>query len=118
MCISFSAGVGAGAGAFPFVIILCPSQIAVMRKRVLVMLADMKALDGAMSVMTLGTAGDMNVTCVTHVIRVPVIIATVVIPITAMLAGVGGIITDAIAKTPKNVVEIIIIIIGNKSAIF
>ena len=103
---------------FSIVISMCPSQKAVMRKRVLVMFADMKAPDGIMSATTLGTVGDTNVTCVAHVTLVTVIIATVVIPITAMLAGVGGITIDAIANTPKNVVEIIIITIGNKSVIF
>ena len=82
-----------------------------MKNRLLVMFADVKAPDGVMAAMT--ESGDTNVTC-----HATVITGTVAILITAMLAGVGGIITDAIAKTPKNVVEIIIIIIGNKSAIF
>jgi hypothetical protein len=87
-----------------------------MRKRALVMFVDM--MDDAMSVMILGTAGGMNVTCVTHVTRAPVITAIVAILTTGMLAGVDGITTDAMAITSKNVVEIIIIMIGNKSVIF
>jgi hypothetical protein len=90
-----------------------------MRKRVLRILVNMMAPAAIMSVITLGTAGDMNVTCATHVIGVPVINAIVAIPTTAMLAGVeGGITTDAMANTSKNVVEIIILMIGNKSVIF
>ena len=89
------------------------------RKRVLAMLVDMMALDDVMSVMTLGTAGDMNVTCATHVIRVPVILAIVAIPTTGMVAGVeGGITTDVMANISKNVMEIITLMIGNKSVIF
>ena len=81
-----------------------------MKKRLLVMFADVKVPDGVRSATT--ESGDTNVTCV------PVITGIVAILITAMLAGVGGITTDAIVNTPKNVVEIIIITIGNKSAIF
>ncbi len=107
------------AGAFLFVINLCPPQKVVTRKRVLAMLVDMMALDDVMSVMTLGTAGDMNVTCATHVIRVPVILAIVAIPTTGMVAGVeGGITTDVMANISKNVVESITLMIGNKSVIF
>jgi hypothetical protein len=81
-----------------------------MKKRLLVMFADVKAPDGVMSATT--ESGDTNVTCA------PVITGIVAVLITAMLAGVGVINTDGIVNTPKNAVEIIIITIGNKSAIF
>ena len=84
------------------------------------MLVNMMAPAVVMSVMTLGTAGDMNVTCATHVIRVPVILAIVVIPTTGIMVAVveGGITTDVMANILKNVVDIIILMIGNKSVIF
>ena len=108
------------AGAFLFIINLCPPQKVVTRKRVLAMLVDMMALDDVMSVMTLGTAGDMNVTCATHVIRVPVILAVVAIPTIGVMVAVveGGITTDVMANILKNVVEIITLMIGSKSVIF
>ncbi len=94
-----------------FVIIFCPSQRAVMKNRPPAMYVDGKAPGGDMAVMT--ESGGMNV-----IRHATVIIGTIAILITAVLAGAVGTTTIATAKTPKNVAEIIIIIIGNKSAIF
>jgi hypothetical protein len=80
-----------------------------MKKRLLVMFADVKVPDGVMS--ATAESGDTNVTCA------PVTSGIVAVLITAMLAGVRAINTDGIINTPKNAVEIIIITIGNKSAI-
>ena len=97
------------AGALLFLINLCSPQKVVTRKQVLAVLVNTMAPAVVMSVMILGTAGDMNVTCAIRVIRVPVILAIVAIPTAeVMVAGVeGGITTDVMANILKNVVEII-----------
>ena len=84
-----------------------------MKSRPPVMYVDGKAPGGDMAAMT--ESGETNVW---EACRATVIIGTIAILITAVLAGAVGTTTIATAKTPKNAAEIIIIIIGNKSAIF
>ena len=84
-----------------------------MKNRPPAMYVDVKALGGDMAALT--ESGETNVW---EACRATAIIGTIAIQITAVLAGAVGTTTIATVKTPKNVAEIINIIIGNKSVIF